>query len=193
MSRNQLLLGLASVLIAAAIVVIAIDVDEESSTLVPDAPAPPPEELVARLMRTFVSRVIEEELRPRVAELEGTQIVDGSGGTATVRRVIDGDRVEMRIMFHGYVLRLDPEVTVENEIQADGTVTYTRGDSEVALRVSGTDVRLGVFDAERRDPRTDVAGRFTFDLSGRDVAGLSGEVARNGDQRLEIKPATPAP
>ena len=144
-------------------------------------------------MRTFVSRVIEEELRPRVAELEGTQIVDGSGGTATVRRVIDGDRVEMRIMFHGYVLRLDPEVTVENEIQADGTVNYTRGDSEVALRVSGTDVRLGVFDAERRDPRTDVAGRFTFDLSGRDVAGLSGEVARNGDQRLEIKPATPAP
>ena len=96
-------------------------------------------------------------------------------------------------MFDGYVLRLDPEVTVENEIQADGTVTYTRGDSEVALRVSGTDVRLGVFDAERRDPRTDVAGRFTFDLSGRDVAGLSGEVVRNGDQRLRITPAIAAP
>ena len=121
------MLGLASVLIAAAIVVIAIDVDEESLAPAPETPTPPPEEQVARLMRTFVSRVIEEELRPRVAELEGTQIVDGSGGTATVRRVIDGDRVEMRIMFHGYVLRLDPEVTVENEIQADGTVTYTRG------------------------------------------------------------------
>ena len=191
MSRNQLLLGLASVLIAAAIVVIAIDVDEESSTLAPVAPAPPPEEQAARLMRIFVSRVIEQELRPRVAELEGTQIVDGSGGTATIRRVIEGDRLELRIMFDDYVLRLNPEVTAENEIQADGTVTYTRVGPE--LRVQGTDVRLGVFDAERRDPRTDVAGRFTFDLSGPDVAGLSGEVARNGDQRLEIKPATPAP
>ena len=191
MSRNQLLLGLASVLIAAAIVVIAIDVDEESSTLAPVAPAPPPEEQAARLMRIFVSRVIEQELRPRVAELEGTQIVDGSGGTATVRRVIEGDRVELRIMFDDYVLRLDPEVTAENEIQADGTVTYTRVGPE--LRVQGTDVRLGIFDAERRDPRTDVAGRFTFDLSGRDVAGLSGEVARNGDQRLQITPAIAAP
>ena len=191
MSRNQLLLGLASVLIAAAIVVIAIDVDEESSTLAPVAPAPPPEEQVARLMRIFVSRVIEQELRPRVAELEGTQIVDGSGGTATIRRVIEGDRVELRIMFDDYVLRLDPEVTAENEIQADGTVTYTRVGPE--LRVQGTDVRLGVFDAERRDPRTDVAGRFTFDLSGADVAGLSGEVERNGEQRLRITPAIAAP
>ena len=95
-------------------------------------------------MRIFVSVVIEEELRPRVAELEGTQVVDGSGGTATVRRVIDGDRVELRIMFDGYVLRLDPKETVENEIQADGTVTYTRAGPE--LRVRGTDVRLGVFD-----------------------------------------------
>ena len=84
MSRNQLLLGLASVLIAAAIVVIAIDVDEESLAPAPETPTPPPEEQVARLMRTFVSRVIEQELRPRVAELEGTQIVDGSGGTATI-------------------------------------------------------------------------------------------------------------
>ena len=191
MTRNQLLLGLASVLIAAAIVVIAIDVDEESSTLAPVAPTPPPEEQAARLMRIFVSRVIEQELRPRVAELEGTQIVDGSGGTATIRRVIEGDRVELRIMFDDYVLRLDPEVTAENEIQADGTVTYTRVGPE--LRVQGTDVRLGIFDAERRDPRTDVAGRFTFDLSGRDVAGLSGEVARNGDQRLQITPAIAAP
>ena len=55
MSRNQLLLGLASVLIAASIVVIAIDVDEESSTLAPVAPTPPPEEQAARLMRIFVS------------------------------------------------------------------------------------------------------------------------------------------
>ena len=155
MSRNQLWLGLASVLIAAAIVVIAIDVDEESPTLAPEAPAPPPEEQVARLMRIFVSRVIEEELRPRVAELEGTQVVDGSGGTATVRRVVDGDRVELRIMFDGYVLRLDPKETVENEIQADGTVTYTRAArANCALRVSGTDVRLGVFDVEQRQPRS---------------------------------------
>ncbi len=191
MSRNQLLLGLASVLIAAAIVVIAIDVDEESLAPAPETPTPPPEEQVARLMRTFVSRVIEQELRPRVAELEGTQIVDGSGGTATIRRVIEGDRLELRIMFDDYVLRLNPEVTAENEIQADGTVTYTRVGPE--LRVQGTDVRLGVFDAERRDPRTDVAGRFTFDLSGPDVAGLSGEVERNGDQRLRITPAIAAP
>ena len=191
MSRNQLLLGLASVLIAASIVVIAIDVDEESSTLAPVAPAPPPEEQAARLMRIFVSGVIEEELRPRVAELEGTQVVDGSGGTATVRRVIDGDRVELRIMFDGYVLRLDPKETVENEIQADGTVTYTRVGPE--LRVQGTDVRLGVFDVEQRQPRVEIAGRFTFDLTGSDVAGLAGEVVRNGDQRLRITPAIAAP
>ena len=113
----------------------------------------------------------------------------GSGGTATVRRVVDGDRVELRIMFDGYVLRLDPKETVENEIQADGTVTYTRVGPE--LRVQGTDVRLGVFDVEQRQPRIDLAGRFTFDVTGPDVTGLAGDVVRGG-QRLEIKAATPA-
>ena len=138
MSRNQLLLGLATALIAAAIVVIAIDVDEEPASRPTAAPEPSPEEQVGRLMRTVVTRVIEQELRPRVAALDGTQVIDGSRGTATVRRVVDGDRVELRIMFDSYVLRLDPEVTVENEIQADGAVHYTRGEGDVALRVRGT-------------------------------------------------------
>lgn len=191
MSRNQLLLGLATALIAAAIVVIAIDVDEEPSNQAPEVPTLPPEVQVARLMRTFVARVIEQELRPRIAELEGTQIFDGSGGTATVRRVVVDDRIELRIMFDNYVLRLDPNVTAENEIQADGTVNYTRDGPD--LHLTGTDVRLGVFDAERRDPSTDLAGRFTFDLAGRDLADLAGEVVRNGDEILEIGPATPAP
>lgn len=192
MSRNQLLLGLASALIAAAIVVIVIDVDEEPARPALDAPGLSPERQVGRLIRTFVTRVVEQELRPRVAELDGTQVVDGSGGTATVRRLVDDGRVELRIMFDGYVLRLDPSATVENELQADGTVTYTREEGDAALRVSGTDVRLGVFDVEQRQPRSDIAGRFTFDLTGPNVAGLAGDVVRNGDQRLEIEPATPA-
>ena len=191
MSRNQLLLGLASALIAAAIVVVAVDVDEEPSVSTLDAPVLSPEEQAGRLMRTFLARVIEQELRPRVAALDGTQVIDGSGGTATVRRSVGDDRVELRVMFDGYVLRLDPSVTLENEIQADGTVTYTRDGTD--LRVYGTDVRLGVFDVEQRRPRIDTAGRFTFELAGPDVAGLAGQAVRNGDQRLEIRPATPAP
>ena len=143
-------------------------------------------------MRTFISRVIEQELRPRVAELEGTRIFDGSGGTATVQRIVDGDRVELRIAFDGYVLLLDPEVTVENEIQADGTVHYTRGGEDAGLRVRGTDVRIGVFDAQGRDPRDDAVGRFTFDLRGDDIATLAGDAVRNGDEELKIRPATPA-
>ena len=191
MSRNWLLAGLASALIAAALVVIAIDVDEEAATPAVDTPALSTEEQVGRMMRTFASRVIEQELRPRIAELDGTRVIDGSGGTATVRREVVDDRVQLRIMFDGYVLRLDPSVTVENEIQADGTVTYTREGPD--LRLQGTDVRLGVFDVEQRRPRIDMAGRFTFDLAGADIAGLSGDMVRNGDQRLEIKAATPAP
>ncbi|MDE2903813.1 MAG: hypothetical protein OXP73_12405 [Chloroflexota bacterium] len=191
MSRNWLLAGLASALIAAAIVVVAIDVDETAVDPAPAGPTPTPEERAARMMRTFLSRVVEQELRPRVAELEGTQVFDGSGGTATVRRVVEGDRIDLRIMFDAYVLILDPQATVENEIQADGTVTYTREGSD--LRVNGTDVRIGVFDVEQRQPRIDMAGRFTFDLSGPDIAGLAGEAVRNSDQRLEIQPATPAP
>ena len=58
-----------------------------------------------------------------------------------MQRVVEGERIELRIAFDGYVLRLDPKVTVENEIQADGTVHYTRGGEEAALRVNGTDVR----------------------------------------------------
>jgi hypothetical protein len=191
-SRNWLLAGLASALIAAAVVVLAIDVDEETLIATPTGPTPPPEERAARLMRTFISRVIEQELRPRAAELEGTRIFDGSGGTATVQRIVDGDRVELRIAFDGYVLLLDPEVTVENEIQADGTVHYTRGGEDVELRVQGTDVRIGVFDVQGRDLRDDAAGRFTFDLRGTDIATLAGDAVRNGDEELEIRPATPA-
>lgn len=190
MSRNWLLAGLASALIAAAIVVVAIDVDEAALDPAPAGPTPTPEERVARMMRTFLSRVVEQELRPQVAELEGTQVIDGSGGTATVRRVVEDGRIDVRIMFDGYVLTLDPKATVENEIQADGTVDYTREGTE--LRVRGTEMRLGVFDVEQRQPRIDMAGRFTFDLSGPDIAGLAGDLVRNDDQRLEIKPATPA-
>ena len=191
MSRNWLLAGLASALIAAAIVVVAIDVDEAAVHPAPAGPTPAPEERAARMMRTFLSRVVEQDLRPRVAELEGTQVFDGSGGTATVRRVVEGDRIDLRIMFDGYVLILDPGATVENEIQADGTVNYSREGSD--LRVHGTDVRIGVFDVEQRQPRIDMAGRFTFDLSGPDIAGLAGEAVRNDDQRLTIQRATPAP
>lgn len=191
MSRNWLLAGLASALIAAAIVVVAIDVDEAAVHSAPAGPTPAPEERAARMMRTFLSRVVEQDLRPRVAELEGTQVFDGSGGTATVRRVVEGDRIDLRIMFDGYVLILDPGATVENEIQADGTVNYSREGSD--LRVHGTDVRIGVFDVEQRQPRIDMAGRFTFDLSGPDIAGLAGEAVRNDDQRLTIQRATPAP
>ena len=192
MSRNWLLAGLASALIAAAIVVVAIDVDE--STLAPTqaGPTPTPEERAARLMRTFVSRVIEQELRPRVVELQGTRIIDGSSGTATVQRAEDGDRVELRIAFDGYTLLLDPDVTIENEIQADGTVHYTRGGDDSGMRVRGTDVRLGVFDALGRDPGRDAAGRFTFDVRGDDIAGLAGDAVRNGEEELKIRPATPA-
>ena len=192
MSRNWLLLGLASAVIAAVIVVIAIDVDEETADPSPSVPQVSPEEQAARLLRTLVARVIEQELRPRVSDLDGTQIIDGSGGTATVRRVVEDGRAELRIMFDGYVLRLDPNVTVENEIQVDGTVNYVRDEGEGSVRLHGADVRLGVVDAERRDPRTDVAGRFTFDLIGPDIAGLAGDVVRNDGQRLRIAPVTPA-
>lgn len=190
MSRNWLLAGLASALIAAAVVVFAIDVDDEPPRPATDTPEQSPEERVGRMMQTFLSRVVELELRPRVTGLDGTQVIDGSAGTATVRRVVEDDRTEIRIMFDGYVLRLDPRVTLENEIQADGTVSYVLAEGQ--LRVTGTGVRLGVFDVEQRRPRIDMAGRFTFDLAGRDVAGLTGEVVRNGDQRLEIKAATPS-
>ncbi|MCY3958652.1 MAG: hypothetical protein OXG65_10180 [Chloroflexi bacterium] len=192
MSRNQLLLGLASALIAAAIVVLAIDEDDAVLAPTQSGPTPTPEEKTARLMRTFVSRVIEQELRPRVAEVEGTRVVDGSRGTATVQRVIEGEHVDLRITFDGYVLLLDPNATAENEIQVDGAVTYTRGGGDAGLRVRGTDVRIGVFDALARDPGNDAAGRFTFDLSGDDIGGLAGEAVRNDDERLEIRPATPA-
>ena len=192
MSRNQLLLGLASALIAAAIVVLAIDEDDAVLAPTQSGPTLTPEEKTARLMRTFVSRVIEQELRPRVAEVEGTRVVDGSRGTATVQRVIEGEHVDLRITFDGYVLLLDPNATVENEIQVDGAVTYTRGGGDAGLRVRGTDVRIGVFDALARDPGNDAAGRFTFDLSGDDIGGLAGEAVRNDDERLEIRPATPA-
>lgn len=193
MSRNWLLAGLASALIAAAIVVVAIEVDQEALEPTPAGPTPTPDERAARMMRTFVSRVIEQELRPRVADLEGTRVVDGSRGTATVQRAVEGDSVQLRIAFDGYVLRLDPRVTVENEIQADGSVNYTSGGSDAGLRVRGTDVRIGVFDAQGRNPGRDAAGRFTFDLSGQDIARLAGEAVRNDDERLEIRPATPAP
>ena len=193
MSRNQLLLGLASALIAAAIVVLAIDVDEAELDPAPAGPTPAPEERAARLMRTFVSRVVEQELQPRVADLEGTQVIDGSRGTATVQRSVEGDRVELRITFDGYVLLLDPRTTDENEIQADGAVSYSRGGDDAGLRVRGADVRLAVLDAEGRNPRNDLAGRFTFDLSGADIAVLAGEAVRNEEGRLEIRPATPAP
>lgn len=193
MSRNWLMAGLASALIAAAIVVVAIDVDEATLEPAQTGPTLTPDERAARMMRTFVSRVIEQELRPRVAESEGTQVIDGSGGTATVQRVVEGDRVELRIAFDGYVLFLDPNATTENEIQADGTVNYTRGEEDAGLRVSGTDVRIGVFDVRGRDPGGDAAGRFTFDLHGDDIATLAGEAVRNDDERLEIKPATRAP
>lgn len=193
MSRNWLLAGLASALIAAAIVVVAIEVDQEALAPTPAGPTPTPDERAARMMRTFLSRVIERELRPRVADLEGTKVIDGSGGTATVYRIVEGDSVELRIAFDGYVLLLDPNVTMENEIQADGVVNYTSGGSDGGLRVRGTDVRIGVFDAEGRDPGGDAAGRFTFDLSGDDIARLAGEAVRNDDERLEIRPATPAP
>ena len=192
MSRNWLLAGLASALITAAIVVVAIEVDEATLAPVDAGPTPTPEERASRLMRTFVSQVVEQELRPQVAELEGTRIIDGSGGTATVHRTVEGERIELRISFDGYVLRLDPEVTVENEIQADGTVHYTRGGEDAGLRVRGTDVHIGVFDSEGRDPGGDAAGSFTFDLSGDGVGGLAGAAVRNGDERLEIGPATPA-
>jgi len=128
-----------------------------------------------------------------VADLEGTQVIDGSRGTATVQRSVEGDRVELRITFDGYVLLLDPRTTVENEIQADGAVSYSRGGGDAGLRVRGADVRLAVLDAEGRNPRNDLAGRFTFDLSGADIAGLAGEAVRNEEGRLEIRPATPAP
>lgn len=193
MSRNQLLLGLASALIVAAIVVLAIDVDEAELDPSPAGPTPAPEVRAARLMRTFVSRVIEQELRPRVADLEGTQVIDGSAGTVTVQRSVEGERVELRIAFDGYVLLLDSRATVENEIQADGTVNYTRRGGNAGLRVRGTDVRLAVLDAEGRNPGSDSAGRFTFDLSGADIAGLAGKAVRNEEERLEIRPATPAP
>lgn len=192
MSRNQLLLGLASALMVAAIVVLAIEVDEAELDPAPAGPTPAPEERAERLMRTFVSRVIEQELRPRVVELEGTRVIDGSRGTATVQRVIEGERVELRISFDGYVLLLDPNATVENEIQADGAVNYTLGGDDAGLRVSGTDVHIGVFDAEARDPGSDAAGRFTFDLRGDDIATLAGNAVRNGEEELEIRPATPA-
>lgn len=192
MSRNWLLAGLASALITAAIVVVAIEVDEATLEPVETGPTPTPEERASRLMRTFVSRVIEQELRPRVAELGGTRIFDGSGGTATVQRTVEGERIELRIAFDGYVLRLDPNATVENEIQADGTVHYTRGGDNAGLRVRGTDVHIGVFDAEGRDPGSDAAGRFTFDLRGDDIATLAGQAVRNGDEELEIRAATPA-
>lgn len=189
MSRNWLLAGLASALITAAIVVVAIDLDEATLEPVVTGPTPTPEERSARLMRTFVSRVIEQALRPQVAELEGTQVIDGSGGTATVRRTPEGDTVELRISFDAYVLRLDPNVTTENEIQADGVVHYTRGAGDAGLRVRGTDVHIAVFDARGRDLGSDAAGSFTFDLSGGDIAGLAGQAVRNGDERLEIRPA----
>ena len=48
-------------------------------------------------------------------------------------------------------------------------------------------MRVGVFDTERRDPWADVAGRFTFDLSGSDAYVLTGIVERENGERLTLR------
>lgn len=188
MRRGRLLIGLASAVIAAGIVVFAIDVEDIGWENAPSVSPYTQEEGVARLMRAFVTRVIDQELRPRIMGFDGTRVIDGTNGTATVRRSEKDGVISLRIQFDGYVLRLDPSSSDENEIQVDGKVEYTLSPSDNQLRVRGEEVRVGVFDTERRDPWADIAGRFTFDVSGSDSYTLKGIVERDTGERLTLIP-----
>ncbi len=187
MRRAHLLIGLASAVIAAGVVVFAIDVEDIGPDNAPSVSIYTQEERVARLMRAFATRVIEHELRPKIMGFDGTRVIDGSSGTATVRQTEKEGTISLRIQFHGYVLRLDSSKTDENEIQVNGTIEYTRALSNDEIRISGKEVRVGVFDTERRDPWADVAGRFTFDLSGSDAYVLTGIVERENGERLTLR------
>ena len=191
MRRAHLLIGLASAVIAAGVVVFAIDVEDIGPENAPSVPTYTQEERVARLMRAFVTRVIEHELRPKIMGLDGTRVIDGTGGTATLRRTEKEGTTTLRIQFDGYVLRLDSSTTDENEIQVNGTIEYTRSMSNEEVRIKGKEVRIGVFDTERRDPWSDVAGRFTFDLSGADAYVLAGIVERETGARLTLRALPP--
>ena len=191
MRRAHLLIGLASAVIAAGVVVFAIDVEDIGPENAPSVPTYTQEERVARLMRAFVTRVIEHELRPKIMGFDGTRVIDGTRGTATLRRTEKEGMTTLRIQFDGYVLRLDPSVTDENEIQVSGTIEYTRSGSDKEVRITGQDVRIGVFDMERRDPWADVSGRFTFALSGADPYVLTGVVERETGARLTLRALPP--
>ena len=192
MRRVHLLIGLASAVIAAGVVVFVIDVEDIGPDNAPSVSTYTQEERVARLMGAFATRVIEHELRPKIMGLDGTRVIDGTSGTATVRQTEKEGTISLRIQFHGYVLRLDSSTTDENEIQVNGTIEYTRALSNDEIRISGKEVRVGVFDTERRDPWADVAGRFTFDLSGSDAYVLTGIVERENGERLTLR-ALPLP
>ena len=189
MTRNQRLLGLASTVLAAAIVVIAIDTEESLLDSTPEVPTPTSEEQTENLLRVFVTQVIEKNLRPRVADFAGTRVLEGTRGTATIRRTeVDGD-LTLRIMFDGYVLRLTSARADEYEIRADGSVEYTRSTSgDGSLRIRGDDVRLGRLDINRRNPFIDAAGTFTFDISGSGPDTLMGMVERETGEQLTIAP-----
>ena len=191
MRRPYLVIGLASAVIAAVVVVFAIDVEDIGPDNAPSVSTYTQEERVTRLMRAFATRVIEHELRPRIMGLDGTRVIDGTSGTATVRQTEKEGTIALRIQFHGYVLRLDSSKTDENEIQVNGTIEYTRALSNDEVRISGKEVRIGVFDTERRDPWADVAGRFTFDLSGSDAYVLTGIVERETGERLTLRALPP--
>ncbi len=189
MNRFWLLLGLATALLAAALAVNAVDPGALPDAAPPDGPLLSEEERAGRLLRTLVARVIEAEIEPKAADAEGTRVVDGSRGTATVRRRAAEDGTDLTIQFDGYVLLLDPEAALENEIQVRGEVVLTRLAGGGGLRVRSEDVQLAVLDVRRRDPRRDAAGRFSFDLRGPSVAGLSGAMVHADGRRLAITPA----
>ena len=193
MTRKQLLLGSVSVLLAAALVVIVIDAEESVSGSTPEIPTPTSEEQTAQLFHVFVTQVIEQNLRPEVAGFTGTRVLEGTRGTATIRSAEVDGKLTLRMVFDAYSIRMTSTRADEYEIRVDGSVEYTRSTSgDGSLRVWGDKVRLGRLDSNRLNPFIDVAGTFTFDLTGSGPDTLMGTVERETGERLTLS-ALPFP
>lgn len=193
MNRKQLLFGSVSVLLTAALVVIVIDTEESVAGSIPEIPTPTSEEQTAQLFHVFVTQVIEQNLRPEVAGFTGTRVLEGTRGTATIRSAEVDGKLTLRMVFDAYSIRMTATRADEYEIRVDGSVEYTRSTSgDGSLRVWGDKVHLGRLDSNRLNPFIDVAGTFTFNLTGSGPDTLMGTVERETGERLTLS-ALPVP
>ena len=193
MNRKQLLLGSGSVLLAAALVVIVIDAEEPVSGSILENPTPTSEEQTAQLFHVFVTQVIAQNLRPEVVGFTGTRVLEGTRGTATIRRAEVDGKLTLRMVFDAYSIQMTSTRADEYEIRVHGLVEYTRSTSrDGPVRVWGDKVHLGRLDSNRLNPFIDVAGTFTFDLTGSGPDTLMGTVDRATGERLTLS-AWPVP